>query len=72
MRWISASCRRSDSVPHANSEKAREQVLSLGAAPASSQPQSLRYVASTFSPTFNAIVVGMFVAALAMKARANA
>ena len=72
VRAISVSCRRLARRLSANSEKARENVASLGSRPAPLQPHSRHSLPSTSRRSISARVVGMSNTALAMKARASA
>ena len=72
VRAINVSCRRFARRLSANSEKARENVASLGSRPAPLQPHSRHSLPSTSRRSISARVVGMSNTALAMKARASA
>ena len=72
VRAISVSCRRLARRLSANSEKARENVASLGSRPAPLQPHSRQSLPSTSRRSIRPRVVGMSNTALAMKARASA
>ena len=72
VRAINVSCRRFARRLSANSEKARENVASLGSRPAPLQPHSRHSLPSTSRRSISARVVGTSNTALAMKARASA
>ena len=72
VRAISVSCRRLARPLSANSEKARENVASLGSRPAPLQPHSRHSLPSTSRRSIRPRVVGTSNTALAMKARASA
>ena len=72
VRAISVSCRRLARRLSANSEKARENVASLGSRPAPLQPHSRHSLPSTSRRSIRPRVVGTSNTALAMKARASA
>ena len=72
VRAISVSCRRLARRRSANSEKARENVASLGSRPAPLQPHSRHSLPSTSRRSIRPRVVGTSNTALAMKARASA
>ena len=72
VRAISVSCRRLARPLSANSEKARENVASLGSRPAPLQPHSRQSLPSTSRRSIGPRVVGTSNTALAMKARASA
>ena len=72
VRAINVSCRRFARRLSANSEKARENVASLGSRPAPLQPHSRQSLPSTSRRSIRPRVVGMSNTALAMKARASA
>ncbi len=69
---IRASCTRLGKALAANSAKAREKVLSLGTAPARSQPHSRRSPASAASRSIRPEVVAKLSMAFAVNARASA
>ena len=69
VRAINVSCRRFARRLSANSEKARENVASLGSRPAPLQPHSRHSLPSTSRRSIRPRVVGMSNTALAMKAR---